>query len=93
MSSWLGEWPSSSRTFKAAVYLFWAVLACVTFAFATPYWLVSVPDEELPNPKFTNLGEIDHHCTKVELAFDLSLSLSFNAASLFRPLDRLPQRL
>ena len=55
-SIWLGGWPHSSRAFKCACYLFCAVLLLVTIAFSTPYWLVSVPSQEMPSPKFTNLG-------------------------------------
>ena len=54
---WLGEWPYSSRTFKWSMYLFWVVFFLVTVAFSTPYWLVSVPSEALPEPKFTRLGK------------------------------------
>ena len=54
----VSEWYESSRTLKSAV-----VLTIVTFfifltAFFSPYWLQSYPSEQLPNPKFTNLGEL-----------------------------------
>ena len=32
-------------------------LFCYRTAFFSPYWLKSVPDERLPNPKFLNLGK------------------------------------
>ena len=68
MVLWLGEWPYASRTFKGAVYLFATVFLFVTVAFSTPYWLVSVPSEMLPSPKFTNLGKIIYaylNCARV----------------------------
>ena len=52
----LEEWYYSSRTLKLALLLFGVNFFIITLAFATPYWLVSVPDESLPNPKFVNLG-------------------------------------
>lgn len=54
---WLGEWPYSSRLLKWSVYLFMLVFFLITLAFSTPYWLVSVADEDLPQPKFTKLGK------------------------------------
>lgn len=58
MMQLLGEWSYSGRTFKAATGLFWTAAALVLFAFSTSLWLVSVPSEELPDPKFTNMGEL-----------------------------------
>jgi ABC-type bacteriocin/lantibiotic exporter with double-glycine peptidase domain len=55
----LDDWTYSTRTFKVANGLFWATFLLVTIAFSTPYWLISIPDDELPNPKFTNLGKLD----------------------------------
>ena len=51
------EWYYADRTLKGAVYLTGLTLFVITLALFTPYWLQSVPDEHLPNPKFTNLGE------------------------------------
>lgn len=51
------EWHYSSRTLKLSVILFVSNLLIITLAFSTPYWLVSVPSEQLPNPKFVNLGK------------------------------------
>jgi len=53
----LDEWIYATRTFKVANGLFWFTFLVVTVAFSTPYWLVSVADENLPNPKFTRLGK------------------------------------
>ena len=52
------EWYDSTRTLKVAVILTGVNFIVFTTAFFTPYWLQSVPDERLPNPKFTNLGKI-----------------------------------
>ena len=49
-------WDGSSRTFKLALSLFMLNFLVIVVAFSTPYWLVTVPSEQLPNPKFTNLG-------------------------------------
>ena len=52
------EWYFSSRTLKGAVYLMGLTALFIGLAEFTPYWLQSVPDERLPSPKFTNLGEL-----------------------------------
>ena len=52
------EWYFSSRTLKGAVYLTGLTALFIGLAEFTPYWLQSVPDERLPSPKFTNLGEL-----------------------------------
>ena len=52
------EWYFSSRTLKGAVYLTGLTALFIGLAEFTPYWLQSVPDERLPSPKFTNLGEM-----------------------------------
>ncbi len=53
----LDEWRYSDNVFKVAKLLFWTNLVIITLSFATPYWLVSVPSERVPDPKFTNLGK------------------------------------
>jgi len=50
------EWYDSTRTLKTAVILYGVTLLIFITAFFTPYWLQSHADENLPNPKFTNLG-------------------------------------
>ena len=51
------EWYFADRTLKCAVYLTGTTFCIIALSFATPYWLQSVPSEQLPQPKFTNLGE------------------------------------
>ena len=51
------EWYDSTRTLKTAVILYGVTLLIFITAFFTPYWLQSHADENLPNPKFTNLGK------------------------------------
>ena len=51
------EWYDSTRTLKTAVILYGVTLLIFITAFFTPYWLQSHADEDLPNPKFSNLGK------------------------------------
>ena len=51
------EWYDSTRTLKTAVILYGVTLLIFITAFFTPYWLQSHADEDLPSPKFTNLGK------------------------------------
>ena len=51
------EWRYSSRNLKLAVVLNLVTVLLIIISFSTPYWLVSVPSEQLPSPKFTNLGK------------------------------------
>ena len=53
----VSEWFESTRTLKAAVILTFVTFIIFLTAFFSPYWLQSVPSEQLPNPKFTNLGK------------------------------------
>lgn len=51
-----GDWFDSSRLLKSAISLTFLAFLLVGIAFFTPYWLQSFADENLPQPKFTNLG-------------------------------------
>jgi hypothetical protein len=57
MAGFVDEWYYSSRTLKSAVGLTCVTFIFIELSFGTPYWLQSVPDEQLPHPKFTNLGK------------------------------------
>lgn len=64
------EWYDSTRTLKTAVILYGVTLLIFITAFFTPYWLQSHADENLPNPKFTNLGK------KKKIIFNSRLSFT-----------------
>lgn len=53
----VSEWYESDRTLKSAVTLTGVTFIIFLTAFFSPYWLHSIPSEQLPNPKFTNLGK------------------------------------
>ena len=53
----VSEWFESSRTMKSAIVLTGVNFFIFLTAFFSPYWLQSVPSEELPEPKFLNLGK------------------------------------
>lgn len=53
----VSEWYESDRTLKSAVSLTGVTFIIFLTAFFSPYWLQSIPSEQLPNPKFTNLGK------------------------------------
>lgn len=53
----MSEWYEADKTLKSAVSLTGVTFVIFLTAFFSPYWLQSIPSEQLPNPKFTNLGK------------------------------------
>ena len=53
------EWYFADRTLKTSIGLTGLTFFIIAISFGTPYWLQSVPDERLPNPKFSNLGRVE----------------------------------
>lgn len=51
------EWYYSSRVLKTAVGIFGLAFLLTLGAYSTPYWLESVPSEQLPRPKFNHIGK------------------------------------
>lgn len=55
----MSEWYEADKTLKSAVSLTGVTFVIFLTAFFSPYWLQSIPSEQLPNPKFTNLGKLN----------------------------------